>query len=438
MRFLHDVRIIHGGLIWLGLLGFGLLAFRSATSKSPGGLEQLLRFASNQNRLVNVEFVQQQPLAVGDLVFLENSPTYAPIGYVSRAGDAESTTLDVIWADQATVTLFSNAPQMESGHFLTFHLPGNDTAWVIETMFPPTKRHEITRLIMEAYASDGAEILDAIRPIIANSLSDATGIVRTDFQAAIAKREDRLQMLSQKYRVELLERQLIPLMREEIWPIIQTESELLVSRIGEEVWKEISLFRFAWRYMYDRSVGPEVSLTNRELNRFVESKVVPILESHLNEILEVQTRVVARISNSRRVKETFLAAIKNAAGDPEVQQILKEVFQEVLINNQRLRDSLRDNWNSPEALAAIEMTSSRLEPTITEIGIALFGSADQKITPEFARVLRHRILLKDSRWLTLRKAADPSQLPAPATTGSLIAFTAEPGQQIPYAPGRER
>jgi hypothetical protein len=49
----------------------------------------------------------------------------------------------------------------------------------------------------------------------------------------------------------------------------------------------------------------------------------------------------------------------------------------------------------------MKMANGRLESTITRIGQALFGSPKGKITPEFARVLRNRVLHKDDRWLVL-------------------------------------
>jgi hypothetical protein len=264
--------------------------------------------------------------------------------------------------------------------------------------------------------------------------------VKEDLQTAFVNREDQLRKIGAKYQRELIEAQLVPLLREEIWPIVQTEAEPLAMKIGQEIWREVSVFRFAWRYMYDRSVGPEASLTQRELTRFLEQKVAPIIESHFQDLLELQNRTVSHVARNQRVQDTIVDALKTVASDPEIHQIVSEVFQEVLINNQRLRDSLRDNWNSPEALAAIELTSERLEPTINDIGVALFGSTDDKITPEFARVLRHRILHKDSRWLTLHlhDGAEPRRSTRPSRPSQLMVYVAEPTGKIPYAPGRKR
>lgn len=440
MKNLREMRTVLGCLIWLGIAGVLLLAFRSASAKSPGGFAKLFHFASNQKLEVPIEFAQPQWLAVGDLIFMAGDRAYAPVGYVSRAGDDTSSTRDIVLVDRATVTFFGTAPDLSAVDYLNYHQPGDDTAWVIETMLPPEKRREITRLIMDAYTRDSETIIAAMRPIITKSFSEAATIVKEDLQAAFTHREDQFRKMGAKYQHELIEDQLVPLLREEIWPIVKAEGEPLAMKIGQEVWREVSVFRFAWRYVYDRSVGPEVSLTQRELTRFLQQKVSPILEAHFDEMLELQNRIVARVAQNERVRETIVSAFKSVVGDPEVHQMVTEIFQEVLINNQRLRDSLRKNWKSPEALQAIELTSERLEPTINDIGVALFGSPDEKISPEFARVLRHRILHKDSRWMTLhlRKGSLPQQSARPTRPAKLMVYVAQPPGQIPYAPGRKR
>ncbi len=437
----RETNMIIGLLIWLGLLAGGIMLIQRTSAKAPGGIQRLVHYVSSERFDVDVQLESAQPIAVGDLVFLEDQSHYAPIGFVSRVGNKESKTRDVLTTATARITFYGDAPQFTEHDQLKYHLPSEDMAWVMETMFPPAKREEITKLILEAYARDREAIIDAMRPIVAKSLSDATAIVREDLQAAFAKREEQIKQIGIRYQHELVEEQLVPLVRDEIWPIIQEESQPLAEQIGQEVWKEISLFRFGWRYIYDRSVGPEQSLTERELNRFLERKVQPILENHFQEMVEVQNAIVAKVSRNERVRETFTLAVRKIASDPEIQHLIHEIFQEVLINNERLRVSLEQNWNSPAALAAVRITKDRLEPTITGIGVALFGSTSTEITPEFARVLRHRILHKDSRWFTLRVSnPDPPTQSAGRSRRpkTLTAQVAHPPGNAPYAPARAR
>ena len=69
--------------------------------------------------------------------------------------------------------------------------------------------------------------------------------------------------------------------------------------------------------------------------------------------------------------------------------------------NPRLRAVLEKHWRGPQAEQAFLLASQRLEPAVHQIGQILFGTPETGVTPEFARVLRNRILRKDRRWLVL-------------------------------------
>jgi len=196
------------------------------------------------------------------------------------------------------------------------------------------------------------------------------------------------------------------------------------------------MFRFGWRYIYDKTPLPDKKLTQKEFKRFVDQKALPVLESHLEDFVDLQKVLLTKIADNEEVKATVSKSFKTVIADEEVQGLLSEVFREVFVNNEKLQGVLEQRWNQPEAQHAFRLTNQRLDPTITEIGVALFGSPDTEITPEFARVLRHRILHKDSRWFTLHQSdvADSSALRPPET---LPVEYATEQEVIPYAPSRD-
>jgi hypothetical protein len=184
---------------------------------------------------------------------------------------------------------------------------------------------------------------------------------------------------------------------------------------------------------------PEKRLAEREFERFVDEKMIPILKSRVPEFLSLQQDVVRRVSNNQKVQNIFNSSVQEIFNDPAVQDVFTDVFQEVFLDNQKLRQSFEENWKSPRAKQALQKASQLLEPTITDIGVALFGSRRDKITPEFAKVLRHRILHKDDRWFLLHLAGpviqDASRQVQPATINVRIA---NPVGEIPYAPASTR
>ena len=122
-------------------------------------------------------------------------------------------------------------------------------------------------------------------------------------------------------------------------------------------------------------------------------------------MLELQQKIVGKVAENEQVRQALNESVRAATNDPELQKFLAEVLQDVLINNPRLQEAMNKQWSSAEAQQAFSLANSKLDPVIRDIGTSLFGTPD-RITEEFAKVLRRRILHKDARWLTL-KIADP-------------------------------
>jgi len=442
MRKHVETWVIVGLLIWLGVIGGSVMLARRTISQAPSATSQLANFLGEQRYDLQIKFDSPRIVRHGDLVFMADATEYEPIGFVSRVDSKTSTEKNPVWTETAFVTFYGGAPRIAVGDEMFYHEAEQSTEWVLKTMLPPGKRAEIAQLIIASYSKNQSEIVKAIRPIVEDSLREASQILKQDFKNAIEARNERLQKIGDRYQAELVEQQFVPLIRDEIWPIVQKESEPLAVEIGQQIWKQVSMFRFGWRLLVDKSGAMEEKLAAAEFKRFVADEAIPILLAHTNELVDLQQTIVARVSKNEKVRETMSDSVRKVLNDPEIQTILTEVFQEVFVDNKRLRQALDDHWRSPQARAALDLTASRLEPTINEIGIALFGSPSTKITPEFASVLRHRILHKDERWLTLKLNGangaanrDGRVTPKPDFVKVQIA---DPVGVIPYAPARKR
>ncbi len=401
MRSRSELKLIFGILIWIGLLSSGVLFARNAFKDAEGTPYKIAKFLSTPHRKVELQFTEQQVFRVGMPIFLLQDGLTAPVGRVVRVKEPDSTEKRYVWADRAYAELFSTAPEIGPNDYLTFHETPENFAWVMEMMLPSETRQQIGDLILSAYKDHQTEIVAAFRPIVEDSIRDASEIIGEDIRSAIAKRETELSRLGEKFRTNLIEKEIIPLVQREIWPVVQMESQPLVTEIGMQIWQEVSLWRFTWKYLYDSAPFPERNLSRKEFRRFVNTKAVPIIESHIGDIIEVQQRILSEVSQNERVKETVKTSIRHIMEDEEVQRLVTDIFREVFIDNPRLQEVLEKNWNSPKAQAALAMTNTRLESTITGIGQILFGSPDGEITPAFSRVLRSRILHKDTTWLVL-------------------------------------
>lgn len=396
-----EIKPIAGALIWIAAIVAIAMLVTSGTANNSV-VKRLAGYFGKPTRTVELVSDHYQMIGFGDPVFLFTDGKATQVGNVSyidfgegyeryRLGDTKT----------AMITLYGNAPALNPGDYVTVHESEQSVDWIIRTMMPPKTRQRIGELITDAWKSNQDELISLFQPLIEASIEDASRIVSEDFKVAIENHREQIDELSQRYQDRLLKDEIIPLVREEIWPIVQEESQPLTESIGREIWKEVSVWRFGWRYIYDRSPLPEKKLTEKEFNRFVENKAVPILEDHIEDFIDVQKTMLTRIAGNQKVKDTFSNSVREIVNDPKFRDLAASIFREVLIDNQRLKTSLRENWQSPKARSAMARANRKLDPTVTEIGATLFGSTHTAITPEFARVLRNKVLHKDERWLTL-------------------------------------
>jgi hypothetical protein len=462
MRQKFELRAILGMLIWIGLIAVAIIFARHSFQRAPAATSQLSQYITQERQKITIELDSLQMMRIGDLVYLSESEQVSPIGTVTRIVSDKETEQESVYsrtwkwigignqeaakqrkivryANKAEITFFGTAPQLDSNDRLEYHNAPDSTAWVLQTMLHDEKRKEISKLIMDAFRQNQADIVDAFKPVVKASLKEASGLIKQDIEKAFKAREDQLKKIGEHYQSEIVEKELVPLIKDQIWPIVEEESRPLAEMVGQKIWKEVSVFRFGWRYLYDKTPLPDQKLTQKEFKRFVDGKVVPILESHIGDFVSLQKNILQRVSANEKVKAKLAETARTVASDPAVKQLVSEVLQEVFIENDRLQGVLRERWTGPEAQHALNLANQRLEPTINEIGASLFGSPDTKITPEFARVLRHRILHKDSRWFMLVKNEKNSDtLPTGDAPSSLPVRVVTSYTTAPYAPARDR
>ena len=103
------------------------------------------------------------------------------------------------------------------------------------------------------------------------------------------------------------------------------------------------------------------------------------------------------------------------------------IVQDAVINNQTLRTTMREYWASEEVQSAMNAATANFESTARTIGDTIFGSREGGVTPEFARVLRTQILMKDRRWFVITsKPTTTALLPRPEVGGLVMVEASQP------------
>jgi hypothetical protein len=121
------------------------------------------------------------------------------------------------------------------------------------------------------------------------------------------------------------------------------------------------------------------------------------------------------VGRNEQFRKVMRDSLTQMIEDPELRQVVWEIVREVIIDNPALGEAIAKTWTGPEAKEALNLAVRRVEPTINQIGHLLFGTKEGGFTPEFARVLRAKILRKDRRWfvLVLPTGSAPDANPAP-------------------------
>ena len=437
MKHSNDIKFIAGMLIWIGLIAGGVVFFRQSTTASPVAARQIVDYLGAQKRTLEIFAPSEVVLGIGDPVFLEtDSGQIEPIGMISELDfprEDSQPPVKLAWVRRATVQFLSGLPPLDQEAHVEYHTTSASLGWIGKTMLSPSKRQELTDLIVSAYADHQDELLQTFQPLIKQTIADSAKIIRDEVALEIANHQEQIQSISRRYQSEVLEKDILPILEEEIWPIIQEESQPLVQMIGMEIWREVSVWRFGWRYLYDVAPLPDKNLASKEFDRFLQRKAIPIVKTHLPDAIELQKVLLTKISQNQALKSTLTDAGRKLFKDNEVKALVKEIFSNAIVDNPKLKQSIEATWRSDSALSAMRIANDRLEPTVTEIGKALFGSPITGITPEFARVLRNRVLHKDERWLILKSTPGADQPKHDATT-ALPIYISTTDTEIPYFP----
>jgi hypothetical protein len=345
-------------------------------------------------------FVVDDPTGVvrmGDAVFAPQSDelsNWHEVGYVTGVRSIENA------ANRITVTMFDPQVWSPTSTF-TIHRNSGRIEDVLQMLMPEPKREQLQQKLAAAFESHADAVAQEMLPLVMESLQATVPVIEKSLVEAIERHEDEMNALVSRYRDELLRKRLVPLVRQEVIPIVRRHGQEPAEAIGREVWHQASLWRFGWRAIYDKSPLPERELVAEEWRRFVDQEVVPIVEDHLDEIALAVENMLRDLAGNERLRDELSQVVSTVATDPQARDLFRMILRETIVDNQGLRQTWVDIWSSPAAKARLQRVGQRLEPILRELGDELMGTREGGIEPGFARVLRNQILNKDKSWITI-------------------------------------
>jgi hypothetical protein len=414
------VRIALGALVWAVIVW---LLWKSAVQPQVASadgkntpMHDLLDFATGKTSTARLQTASALDMEVGDPIFVVEGGAVRRIGEIRSLRDPE-TGKPARRADAhaAEALFYSSAPPLPEGAKLTYYDSGRTMEWVLATMLPDQKRAEVALLIKTAYAQHHEEILNALLPLVHQSLADAFVVVERDLPASITRHSARIEELGRKYQKNIIEEKITPLVKNEVWPIVQKHAQPMAREVGEELWGKLPKWGLVWRKSVDYVPFTSGTRAEDRLNKYINEEAMPIFENRAGDFVGVVQAIMKDVGRNEQFRKVMRDSLTQMIEDPELRQVVWEIVREVIIDNPALGEAIAKTWTGPEAKEALNLAVRRVEPTINQIGHLLFGTKEGGFTPEFARVLRAKILRKDRRWfvLVLPTGSAPDANPAP-------------------------
>lgn len=406
-----------GVLLWGGLVAGLAVSIQRAYAERPETRQvsaRLANFAIGQTRRIQLD-LPTPDAAYGDPIFAQLADgEWIQAGYLTDVLAGQySSKAEAIW--------YTTELAPKNAGFV-YHRNRGTIADVIATLLPPDKRARIAEHIRSASIEHARSIQAALAPVVERSLRESVPVIEAALMASLDKHRAEAKALGDRYEEIFLRQRLLPLVRSEILPTVQKHAEPVARMIGLELWQRASVWRFGWRALYDSTPLPDRDLLAKEFERYLQEEVVPVVESHTEDLAEATQLIMREVLQNPRLRAELREIGAEAAADPQLQALLKQVLSEALLQNQALREVWISNWQAREAQRALSMAGARLDPVIREIGDELFGTKLTGINPDFARVLRNQVLGKDRRWIVAIPGAapghDPEQKPAQARLAS--------------------
>ncbi len=397
--------VIVGVLFWAAAACCSWYVLRTELTAQSSDVSELsagvTRWLGGQYRHVHGVCDEKLMVAVGDPVFLQSeSGTWRQVGLATNIDGRFSR--DPVVTSTTEILIYEDAIAACGEHFqLQYHTTPMSLDWVVVTMIPRERQQQIALLIADEWKAHQEEIMVRLRPVMKDGLRKGMQAVEAELPQILRDHREDFRKLGDRYETEILKAEVLPLVRDEILPIIEVEALPVAEEIGRALWKRVSLLSFTYSYLYDKSPLPKRDALKAEFQSFIDEVALPELRSRTGQFIQVTEDIVNRSMENPKVKAALKRNLRRVAEDPELQELIKTIVREAIVENHTLRLEMEAYRKDQETRAALGLAGDRLEPVVRQIGDLIFGTRETGITPEFSRILRSQILKKDRRWFVM-------------------------------------
>jgi hypothetical protein len=332
-----------------------------------------------------------------------NDPVLAthPVRYLDAIGVVRDVRVEA-GRRVAVLTIFPESDELlRGGATFTLHRAGTGAAWVAKTLLPPERMAAIVGMTREFIRREGKQIADALWPQVRLGLLDLVALYEKQLPAAIVKRKDRIDALLARHREGVIREVLVPAIQEVVVVKAKEAYRPMLERLGKDLWKKLPVWSLGARAVWQEVPGTKDDQVKERFEKYLTKEVQPLVKQYGPEAAKIAREVLKASMKDPRLQAALREVVAVIGADPETNAILKELLGELVVDNERLREVLKNRWE--EGLGeAVEQASRRLEPLIrTVVNAVTMNESRDAINPRLARVLRARVMKKDARWILL-------------------------------------
>ena len=413
------LRYLVGAVLWIVLLGYGarLLTERRGESESST-LTEVGAFLVRSSAEIDIEFPAPRFIEVGDAVYLDaGSPMAAmprhtenlgaPIGEISAlVEDGEVRPIFVGVAKQARLRFFdSSTADLRRDASVHLLVVPDAFAWVVDTLLTEGNLPRVAAEWNDTMLLHREKIFGHITPIVVRAIEELEATIAESTPPFLRRHEAEIAQLTTALQARFDDATITRLFEREVWPIGEQELRPIVEELGKQIWNKVPVWGFTWRLMYQSLPLTRDDHFERAWQEFVTTEIVPIVKSSQGDILAAVKRVARQALSNEQVVDTLREAFLAMTSHPTFQSLAQQYIKECFLDNPSFHERMKSVANSPEVDRALAAATPHLEPMFRRMGDIIFGTREQGITQEFARVLRAQILQKDRRRIVVRPGA---------------------------------
>jgi hypothetical protein len=309
----------------------------------------------------------------------------------------------------ATVRLDTATDQVEfrEGYRIVRRTQGASLMYSVQTLIPPHRWEQLQEEWRKFQRRYQDQLIASLQRVLPDLLRESLGFLGSELERAYDGRSDEVAALLTRYRTEVARERVLPLLVEDIWPIVAEYGETPAREIGRELWDEVPLFGLAWRSMWDSAFSDGPEKLEAAFNQFVKDHAIPIIQAHKDE-MESTLRVIFReITLSDTVAERVKEIVRVLAKDQELRSLLGTILKD-LADSPRLKDYLRSKMEDRVLRQQLVAVNDLLQIFFTEVGNLLFlDETKDAINPDLAELLRVLVLRRDRQYLFIELGDGP-------------------------------